>query len=74
MGENKLFSCNTPRVFTTRNAGDKAALLTATMVKPEAMATPEAKLELLRVATAYERLARYTRRRREVESPRLSAD
>ena len=74
MGENKLFSCNTPRVFTTRNAGDKAALLTATVVKPEAMTTPEAKVELLRVATAYERLARYTRRRREVESPQLSED
>ena len=31
----------------------------------EVMTTPEAKVELLRVATAYERLARYTRRRRE---------
>jgi hypothetical protein len=31
----------------------------------EGMATPEAKIELLRVATAYERLAKYTRRRRE---------
>jgi hypothetical protein len=30
----------------------------------EAMTTPEAKVELLRVATAYERLARYARRRR----------
>jgi curved DNA-binding protein CbpA len=34
MGEYKLFTCNTPRVFTTRNAEDKAALLTATVVKP----------------------------------------
>jgi DnaJ domain len=33
MGEYKLFTCNTPRVFTTRNAEDKAALLTATVVK-----------------------------------------
>jgi curved DNA-binding protein CbpA len=34
MGEYKLFACNTPRVFSTRNAEDKAALLTATVVKP----------------------------------------
>jgi len=34
MGEYKLFACNTPRLFTTRNAEDKAALLTATVVKP----------------------------------------
>ena len=34
MGEYQLFRCNTPRVFTTRNAEDKAALLTATVVKP----------------------------------------
>jgi hypothetical protein len=34
MGEYKLFTCNTPRVFTTGNAEDKAALLTATVVKP----------------------------------------
>ena len=33
MEEYKLFTCNTPRVFTTRNAEDKAALLTATVVK-----------------------------------------
>ena len=33
MGEYKLFTCNAPRVFTTRNAEDKAALLTATVVK-----------------------------------------
>jgi len=32
--EYKLFTCNTPRVFTIRNAEDKAALLTATVVKP----------------------------------------
>jgi hypothetical protein len=34
MGEYKLFTCNTPRVFTTGNPVDKAALLTATVVKP----------------------------------------
>ena len=33
----------------------------------EAMATREAKVELFKVATAYERLARYTRRRREAK-------
>src|SRR5215468_7635488 len=30
--EYKLFTCNTARVFTTRSAEDKAALLTATVV------------------------------------------
>jgi len=34
MGEYKLFRCNTLRVFTIQNAEDKAALLTATVVKP----------------------------------------
>ena len=34
MGEYKLFRCNTPRVFTIQNVEDKAALLTATVVKP----------------------------------------
>jgi len=34
MGEYKLFTCNTLRVFTTRNAEGKAALLTAIVVKP----------------------------------------
>jgi hypothetical protein len=34
LGEYKLFTCNTPRVFTTRNTEDKAALLTATVVNP----------------------------------------
>ena len=33
-GGYKLFRCNVPRVFTIRNAEDKAALLTATVVKP----------------------------------------
>jgi hypothetical protein len=33
LGEYKLFTCNTPRVFTTRNAEDKDALLTAIVVK-----------------------------------------
>jgi DnaJ domain len=34
MGGYMLFTCNTKRVFTTGNAEDKAALLTATVVKP----------------------------------------
>jgi curved DNA-binding protein CbpA len=34
IGEYKLFRCNTLRVFTIQNAEDKAALLTATVVKP----------------------------------------
>jgi len=33
----------------------------------EAMTTREAKVELFKVATAYERLARHTRRRREAK-------
>ena len=33
MGEYALFKCNAARVFTTRNTEDKAALLTATVVK-----------------------------------------
>lgn len=34
MGGYMLFTCNTKRVFATGNAEDKAALLTATVVKP----------------------------------------
>src|SRR5262249_15978382 len=34
MGEYKFFSFNIPRVFTTRNAEDKTALLSATVVRP----------------------------------------
>jgi hypothetical protein len=34
MDEYTLFKCNAARQFTTRNAEDKAALLTATVVNP----------------------------------------